>query len=614
MKRMLLILLLFSLLLTGCTSALPTTEKREDPPSKSTLMESRKALGEDGNIWYIPNETIENTFAPTIHPLEDNLLIESYSSSYDENGKSVIFYLDLKSVSLTDGSVLALEKYPTGRNTKVQTSGNRVSFIDPSIGSVTILDDKLKETAQYQVDSSDSSYWYLSTDQKTLFCLDLDSGISSIDLASDTRTDLISPAMQISICGESSHYVIFSYIDGQSQKNCNACLNLDSGTIEPTPLTGELSTGCSRNDKAWVLSGFADLNSYLIHTPESDQQTSREEKELFCLSPQNHLLATNLSWRKLNLYDVNGNFISGCSLPEDEMSYAQANLIWSDYWNGYFFTDMIGNDVKLIFWDISAEVSGSDLPLEPKQNDSVSAGTSTDADLYTKARELSEQFGVDIRIADQCRLDYEDYTADAENNPEKISNALDMLEETMAVYPTGFFSQLTYGEVRTLRIELVKDLVPTGEFLPSAAFTQEQSDYNIIVLDTPSVSAWNFHHEISHVIDNRLSWDSVLRPESLYNEESWLALQPEGFDYAYSYTDIPSHTSDYADSGYFVMDYAMTYPTEDRATVFEAATNEDYTFEKGSPLWTKLDFYCRCIRDCFDTDGWPAVTVWEQDL
>ena len=30
------------------------------------------------------------------------------------------------------------------------------------------------------------------------------------------------------------------------------------------------------------------------------------------------------------------------------------------------------------------------------------------------------------------------------------------------------------------------------------------------------------------------------------------------------------------------------------------------------PMRAKLMYYAECIRDCFDTEGWPAQTVWEQ--
>jgi hypothetical protein len=35
-----------------------------------------------------------------------------------------------------------------------------------------------------------------------------------------------------------------------------------------------------------------------------------------------------------------------------------------------------------------------------------------------------------------------------------------------------------------------------------------------------------------------------------------------------------------------------------------------FTGRKG--LEGKLDYYCRCIRDAFDTTGWAETVLWEQ--
>ena len=75
----------------------------------------------------------------------------------------------------------------------------------------------------------------------------------------------------------------------------------------------------------------------------------------------------------------------------------------------------------------------------------------------------------------------------------------------------------------------------------------------------------------------------------------------------------------YADGydSYFIDTYSRTFPTEDRARVMEyAMIGWDWMFsEDGSaPLREKLRYYADCIRDCFDTAGWPAVTRWEQPL
>ena len=94
-----------------------------------------------------------------------------------------------------------------------------------------------------------------------------------------------------------------------------------------------------------------------------------------------------------------------------------------------------------------------------------------------------------------------------------------------------------------------------------------------------------------------------------------MTYNPEGFDYAYSYVNIPGSVSKYANSGFFARDYALTKPTEDRATMMEEAmVGFKNTFEIFPGLTEKLRYYSRCIRDCFDTTGWPVVTLWEEVL
>ena len=67
--------------------------------------------------------------------------------------------------------------------------------------------------------------------------------------------------------------------------------------------------------------------------------------------------------------------------------------------------------------------------------------------------------------------------------------------------------------------------------------------------------------------------------------------------------------------GWFVDYYACTFPTEDRARIMEYAMAEVYwPFEGDTPIDDKLAYYSRCIRDCFDTTGWPEKTAWEQAI
>ena len=213
-------------------------------------------------------------------------------------------------------------------------------------------------------------------------------------------------------------------------------------------------------------------------------------------------------------------------------------------------------------------------------------------------------------------MDYTHYDTYALTDPVLIRSALNIMENVLSRYPEGFFSQLCYGSVESIRIELVgalmlKDGVEDRRD-SAGGFAQNMGSYYLVALDGFIVQAGTVFHEFSHIIDKRLEWDALLREDALFSEEAWLALQPEGFQYAMSYIDALEGTTD---PGYFVSDYSTTYPTEDRAELMEAAMSDhSWAFESGSGCRAKMQFYADCIRDCFDTAEWPATTTWEKVL
>lgn len=254
---------------------------------------------------------------------------------------------------------------------------------------------------------------------------------------------------------------------------------------------------------------------------------------------------------------------------------------------------------------------------EQNYDDIVPKGISAASDLYQRAKEMSLRYNVDIRIADQCQLDYSHYSSYEVNDRASITHALDELETALSTYPEGFFRQLCYGDIRRIQIELVGGLAAkegsgVGD---AAAFAQELSGYYLLVADVFTTYSWSYYHEFTHILDNRLAWDTCLRADALFSEDAWAALQPEGFQYAMSYTDMPDSVRKHVNSGYFMAEYSCTFPTEDRATMMEAAmTNATYEFQTKPGLRAKLEYYCRCIRDCLNTDGWPEMTAWETIL
>ena len=171
-----------------------------------------------------------------------------------------------------------------------------------------------------------------------------------------------------------------------------------------------------------------------------------------------------------------------------------------------------------------------------------------------------------------------------------------LVRQVLEQYPAGFAAQ--WGRVEIL---LCGGLTGTGDFSGGswAGFTQRVGDGWLMVLDADRCDAGTVHHEIAHILDGILTQAGAL------TEEAWMDLCPGGFVYG--------RTGDYPD--FFTDAYAMTDIREDRARIFEdAVLYGPGIYEARPALWLKLEYFCRAIREHFDTDGWPEKTFWERAL
>lgn len=603
MKRLVLCLLMAGILLSACSGnatpevTVPSVTETTAQTEPISLLSSAQPIGD--NIWYLPNTAVESMFDPQLWLFQDDLLVSRLVIT------PTCSRLDLKRISLADGSVVGEASFESEGNLTLQAGEDSIGLCDSASGNIQILDEWLNLSDTYAV-SPDYANWYLSPDLKTLYILDYDRGITARDLATGGETQILSDVTCLSILGDADTGAVFTYIDLQDQMT--KCLYLDFSHGALSPLPEKVTTGSvSHAGDAWLLHDWSEPGSYRVITGQQAHQVSLERSQLLLLSPQCHLLAIDESSRSLTLYDAEGTYLSQCSLPEGKANGVGQSFVWSPTHQGYFFTDFQDGVSKLLFWDPSIETAGESLPMEAVVREEKIP--LEDAQLQQRADALSERFDLDIRLGSQCQLVYEGHTAYALEDPAAVNGALDILEQTLSRYPEGFFTQLQRGTIDTIRIEIV------GNLSADAAFAHEVGDCHWIVMDAYVLSPYVVYHEFSHLIDRRLEWDATLRSDALFSEEAWLALQPEGFDYAYSYDVIPESVTAYYGSGYFVYDYGCTWPTEDRATLLGAAMDGDaYLFQVQPALQRKLEYYSRCIRDCFNTDGWPEVTAWEAVL
>jgi hypothetical protein len=232
---------------------------------------------------------------------------------------------------------------------------------------------------------------------------------------------------------------------------------------------------------------------------------------------------------------MDGKFISKYAYKGAAEDTINLKMVWSGYYQGYFFIKYSEQGNRLLFWDPEVITEGENLQFDSEgQKEEPSKQM---AALRERADRLNKTYGVDIRLGDECELDYSHYTSYCFENAQSLTEALDVLEECLSKYPKGFFNQLQYGAITSIRIELVGGLSPkegTEGVLDAAAFAQEKHDYYLLVFDADLFMKTTVYHEITHIIDNRLAWDALFDKKALFSEKEWLKQQPKGFDYAYS--------------------------------------------------------------------------------
>ena len=609
MKRKLTGLFCACLLLCGCQVGSDPTPPTQPPAQETTqptvaaipLLEQGTVLEESPNLRYIPNETLESMASPSLRLLGNGLLLSEYREQK----------LYLNHISLEDGALLASAVMAAGEDIGITIGSGEIGITDRESGLVTILDESLQTLRTYPMAVRGES-WFLNPELDTLFSFVSDIGLVAHNLESGEERALVENGFQVNVLGSENGYVFFSYTDRGDQRTYHRALDLATATVETLPMDG---TVLSRQGEVWLLQRDSD---HILILGEDSFAVNWTDSPVRLLSPRRHLLVMDASQRTLMLHDTGGNFLSRCALPQSSHAVVGADFVWSGYWDGYFFTDFLGGDVRLMFWDVNSETEGEALELVPL-DEAQEPERLLEPALYERAQELSDRYGVEILIGEQCELVYTHFESYALTDPKYVWEALELLDKALSRYPDGFFRQLPFGTVETIRFEVVGALYAREgiDDYPNSvgAFAQQQDSYHSIVLDGFCIREDTIYHEVSHIIDKKLAWDAQIRADALFSEKSWLALQPEGFRYIETYVDMLEEALAYMDSGYFIRDYSLRYPTEDRADVLAAAmAQEDWSFAPGTGLRAKLQFYAACIRDCFDTENWPEVVCWEQVL
>lgn len=247
--------------------------------------------------------------------------------------------------------------------------------------------------------------------------------------------------------------------------------------------------------------------------------------------------------------------------------------------------------------------------------------------LRQKADDMEKKYDIEIHIAQECANIIGGYAMDALTDYDTIEESLNVLDYEMAKYPDNFFAQFICNEVNGLDIYItgtIRNAVFEGGNLDFAGGFQNEYDGRMIMAidcSLPESLRTTFHHELCHSIEDLINYKSY--NESYFMNGKWDELNPYDDIYTYDYSEFGTeetfvYTYDYQLYGgesevYFIDEYSLTFPTEDRARIFEYVMMDDSWIEidKLPHIKEKLNYFAWCIRQVFDTTGWENVR-WEK--
>ncbi len=253
----------------------------------------------------------------------------------------------------------------------------------------------------------------------------------------------------------------------------------------------------------------------------------------------------------------------------------------------------------------------------------------TDGELWEKialmAAEAEEANGVELFYASEGNdFSIWEYVGVAELDPITVYRSVKTAAEILSLYPEGMLRE-SYAETnKGLRIYLCGTLhgVDGSGLSQAGGVTTESEGYIVIALDINNNLSYNLPHELSHVLDRRITYVAEQGGRDWLS--LWEALTPFADAYTGTYGDYlnnAQYTASYetdANRIWFVDDYSRTYPTEDRARIMEHLFNPEgdglASVLQAPHLQYKARFYCYMLRQCFPSCDGADVLYWEAQL
>lgn len=217
-----------------------------------------------------------------------------------------------------------------------------------------------------------------------------------------------------------------------------------------------------------------------------------------------------------------------------------------------------------------------------------------ESEVSDKCQQISEKYGITIKYGLDAIRFFTDFAATptTEEDYTAVLKSLNEIDEIFGRFPDGFLKEFQYDGIDGIEIYLTSTLIRGSEYgiSSAAAYALQMDGKQMLVLDVTYVDSMkrNIAHEMSHAIDSKMDAEAYEASDE-FAYQDWTKLSP--IDYFYSYVneygeDINTYNAfEYTiedpksagniDNIYYVDGYGRTFPTEDRARIFEYLLGTD---------------------------------------
>lgn len=240
---------------------------------------------------------------------------------------------------------------------------------------------------------------------------------------------------------------------------------------------------------------------------------------------------------------------------------------------------------------------------------------------------IAKSYNVGIILGDDSlKIDYggvfEPVSTDEADSEMSIYRTLMLLEDTLALYPEGFFDKFYEDGMNGLTFALVLSMRADEYIQAAAGLAMIRDEDHYIALDVSKFDADPeaavIVHELWHSTENQIERKD---PEA-FDDGIWNTLNPADFGYIDSFDDVTNAATEYdkyvleqgSDDPYFTRRYGMYTPGEDRATLIEGlfsgqlaptpAESVRVINESCPHLKAKLDYMAERMRNCMGVVSW----------